>query len=286
MSTTSSRDPRQYLNDSEEGTRLALDGRQATVWTAMPAIVQSVDFSKMTCVCQITIQGRFEDQNGVVTFVNLPVIQDVPIVFPSAGGFSITFPMVAGDEVLVVFASRCIDSWWQNGGFVNKPMEFRMHDLSDGFAIPGPKSVPNALPGISTTACQIRNNTGTAYVEITADGTISLVSPQSINVTANKDVNVVATTGKVNVTATADKITLTSPVEVDVISPNLNVSGNVTCANLIFSGVIETPSGPTGTVNITGNLVATGTIVSGGISLTTHLHTGVTTGAGNTGGPI
>lgn len=167
-----SEDPRQYLNDNEEAQRLSLDGRQANIWTAMPAIVQSVSLSAMTCVCQIAIQGRYEDQDGNIQWVNISVLHDVPIVFPNAGGFGVTLPMAAGDEVLVVFANRCIDAWWQNGGYANKPMEYRMHDLSDGFAIPGPKSQPNTFGSVSATDLQIRNKAGTTFISIGADGKI------------------------------------------------------------------------------------------------------------------
>lgn len=191
-------DPRQYLNDNEEATRLAFDGLQASMWTAMPAIVQSVDLTKMTCVVQLAIQGRFEDKDGNISYVNIGVLQDVPLVFPSAGGFTITFPVAAGDEVLIVFTSRCIDSWWQNGGYANKPMEFRMHDLSDGFAIPGPKSQPNVLGGISATDIQIRNKAGTTYLAIGgADHKFSLTNPttdlKTLLNTLNTDIKTFAT---------------------------------------------------------------------------------------------
>jgi protein gp138 len=163
-------DPREYLVDNEEGARLAQEGHQSRIWTAMPCIVNSVNLSKMTLEATPAIQGRFEDQTGQVNYVNMPQLLDVPICFPSGGGFLITYPIAAGDEVLVVFASRCIDSWWQNGGFSNIPMEFRMHDLSDGFAIPGPRSQPNVASSISSTDLQIRSFDGTAYLSITPAG--------------------------------------------------------------------------------------------------------------------
>lgn len=170
-------DPRQYLNDNEEGIRLALEGNQSGLWTAMPGIVQSVNLAKMTCQVQLAIQGRYEDQTGNINWINISPVQDVPICFPSAGGFTITLPIAAGDEVLVIFASRCIDAWWQSGGHANKPLEFRMHDLSDGFAIPGPRSVPNVFPSISSTDLQIRNQAGTTYLSIGADGKIGFLNP-------------------------------------------------------------------------------------------------------------
>lgn len=159
-------DPRQYLNDNEEGMRLAFEGQQSGLWTAMPGIVQSVDLTKMTCVVQLAIQGRYETQDGSIQWVNIAPLGDVPIVFPSAGGFTMTFPIAAGDEVLVVFAARCIDAWWQSGGYANKALEFRMHDLSDGFAIPGPKSQPHKISSISSTEIQIRNDAGDTYLSI------------------------------------------------------------------------------------------------------------------------
>lgn len=169
-------DRAQLLNDAEEAMRLVLDGRQSTMWCAMPGIIQSVDLEAMTCEVQPAIQGTIEDENGKAQSVNLPLLVDVPIVFPSAGGFLITMPMASGDEVLIVFASRCIDAWWQSGG-VQRPMEARMHDLSDGFAIPGPRSQPNVAGSISSTDLQIRNNAGTTLLSIGADNKIGFQNP-------------------------------------------------------------------------------------------------------------
>lgn len=164
-------DRAQLLNDAEEAMRLVLDGRQSTMWTAIPGIVTDVNLAKMTCSVQPAIQGTIFDESGKTQNVNLPVLVDVPICFPSGGGFIITMPIKADDEVLVVFSSRCLDAWWQSGG-IQRPMEARMHDLSDGFAIPGPRSVPKVAPAINTSDLQIRNNAGTVYLSIGADGKI------------------------------------------------------------------------------------------------------------------
>lgn len=168
-------DRAQLLNDSEEAQRLVLDGRQSCIWTALPAIVQSADLTAMTCEVQPAIQGSVENEDGTITVVNLPLLVDVPICYPSGGGFALTFPLVAGDEVLVVMASRCIDSWWQLGG-IQKPIEARMHDLSDGFAIPGPKSQPRKLSGISSSGVQLRSNDGTKVIGISGAGKLKLAN--------------------------------------------------------------------------------------------------------------
>jgi hypothetical protein len=154
----------ELLNDPQTAMRLMLDGRQANIWTQLPGIITAVDYDAMTCEVQPAIQGTVTDENGVKQFVNLPVLVDVPIVFPRAGGFIVTLPLEAGDEVLVSISSRCIDAWWQNGG-VQMPMEARMHDLSDGFAIPGPCS-QQMLPdgGFSDTRVEIRDDAGNVYL--------------------------------------------------------------------------------------------------------------------------
>lgn len=204
-------------NDTEEALRLAFDGRLSMLWTSFPGIVTSVDLEKNTCAVQPAIQGVIEDDNGGTTFVNLPVLVDVPIVWPKAGGFVLTFPLAANDEVLVHVASRCIDAWWQSGG-IQKPMEARMHDLSDGFAYPGISSQPNVVANVSSTAVQLRDLAGTKYIEINASG---------IKLKAS-------------------------------------------------------------TINVEGNLVVTGQVTAGtpAVNLTSHHHTGVTSGPSNTGGPV
>lgn len=166
------------LNDPEIAIKTALESWQAGMWTAMPGIVQSIDFTKLTCTVQLAIQGTVSDETGATQNVNYPVLADVPIVFPGSAGFIITLPLAAGDEVLVVFASRCIDAWWQSGGTANQPMEARMHDLSDGFLIPGPRSLKNIPGSISTTGLQIRNKVGTSVIEMSADGKIRITATE------------------------------------------------------------------------------------------------------------
>lgn len=198
----------QLLNDSEAATRYALDGRQGVMWTAMPGIVQSVNLTAMTLVAQLAIQGEQTNPDGSITQINISPLVDVPIVFPSAGGFTLTLPITVGDEVLIVIASRCIDAWWQNGGFANVAMEARMHDLSDGFAIPGPRSQPRVISGISSTNAQLRHDSGTVYIEITPSGVINLVAPSGVNITGDLDV-----TGNITSNETITGETVVAEVE-------------------------------------------------------------------------
>jgi len=239
-------DRAQLYNDAEEAFRLAFEGKQSSMWTALPGVITAVNLSAMTCTVQPTIQGVVEDENGVKTYVNLPLLGDVPICFPKAGGFVLTLPIAVDDEVLVVFSSRCIDAWWQSGG-IQKPMEARMHDLSDGFCIPGPCSRPNVITNISATGAQLRNEAGTTYVEIASDGKIKMLSPT--------------------------EIALTGPVK---ILGNLDVTGTMT-----FTGALSI----TGALIVSGTVTALD-FIAGALGFSTHKHSGVTTGPGTSGGPV
>ena len=144
----------------------ALDGFQSKVWTALPAVVQSYNAAKLTVECQPTIQAQVRQPSGTWVDTTLPLCVDCPVMFPGGGGFTLTFPITAGDEGLLVFASRCIDGWWQNGG-IQKQAELRMHDLSDGFFIPtGGMSNPNVPPNANLNTAQLRNKEGTLVVEL------------------------------------------------------------------------------------------------------------------------
>lgn len=182
-------DPRERTYDPLVAQRALLQGHQATIWTAMPAILQSYDPAKKTCSAQVAVMSQVQDRKtGAWNNVKITVCVDCPVIFPGGGGFTLTFPLKSGDEGLLVFASRCIDAWWQNGG-VQPQAEVRLHDLSDGLFIPGASSVPNVPANTSATNVQLRNADGTLVIElsdadksckITAPGGVTIIGPVQI----------------------------------------------------------------------------------------------------------
>lgn len=159
----------------------------ADIWTALPAIIQSFDPDKKTCVVQPAIKAQLQDPTGTTAWVSLPLLLDCPVQFPGGGGVTLTFPLKEGDECLVVFASRCIDAWWQSGG-IQVQAELRMHDLSDGYIIPGISSIPKVQPDISTTEAQLRSDDGTMKIRLDPEsGELeALVPGASVKLTENR----------------------------------------------------------------------------------------------------
>jgi len=164
--------------------RVMLNGFKAGLWTALPGIIQSFNQVAMTVTVQPAIQGTVTNPDGTTRNVNLPLLPDVPVCYPRGGGCTLTFPIAKGDECLMVFSARCIDSWWQSGG-VQVPYEPRMMDLSDGFALPGPFSQSAVISGVSTTSVQLRSNDASTYFDLNpTTQKIKIVAPGGFEVDA------------------------------------------------------------------------------------------------------
>jgi len=240
---------------SQLGSKEQADARLAgsimsSLRVSMPGIVQSFDPGTVTAVVQPAIKGYEPDSNGVNQSTTLPLLVDVPVVFPRGGGCTLTFPVKTGDECLVIFADRCIDFWWQNGG-VQEPVDDRVHDLSDAFCIVGPQSQAQKISEISTSAAQLRSDDGSTFFEL---------NPST------------------------QKIKIVAPGGVEVVTPLADFSEKVTIHGLltwmggmvgsIASGVASTI---TGAVEFIGSVKANGKTIDN-----THTHGGVQRGSSDT----
>lgn len=177
----------------------------------------------------------------------------MPIVFPHGGGCSLTFPLKAGDEGLVVISSVCIDSWWQSSG-VQVPFEFRHNDLSDAFFIAGCWSKPKAIAA-SGSCAQLRTDDGAAYVQL---------DPSSKKITAQ-------TSGDIDMVCANWKVIASGGATIQ--APQINLVGNLS------------NSGGGSPASMASGMTTPQDVVAGGISLNSHTHSGVQTGNGSTGGP-
>lgn len=250
-------DNRERFYDPEESMRMAMNANNANIWTSIPAIVTKYNAGANTVECQPTIKGVIQDKSGNYKAVTLPVLPDVPVVFPRGGGATLTFPIKAGDECLVVFACRNIDSWWQSGG-VQIPMDARQHDLSDGFALMGVMSQAKKIGGISTKTTQLRSDDGSTIIELDQGGKkVNITAPNGVTIKTDATVLIEATGG------------------VDI-KGDVRVKGNVE-----IEGNINTTGG--GTMTSSGSINTSADVTASGISLISHVHGGVQSGGSDTG---
>ncbi|AIR87097.1 Gp138 family membrane-puncturing spike protein [Pantoea rwandensis] len=243
--------PQSLAGGEQQAMKVLSDTIFSMLRVSLPGIIESYDPIANTCTVQPALKGQTADELGNYTSAPLPLLVDVPVVFPRGGGCSITFPVEEGDECLVVFSDRCIDFWWQSGG-VQEPVDPRQHDLSDAFAFVGPMSQPNVISNISTTTLQIRTDDGLAYIELDPNShAINLVAP-----------------GGMNVTTPLAKF-----------SQAVTITGLLTWAGGMVGSIVSGTA-----AKISGAIQFIGTLTSNGKDISDqHTHSGVQTGSGNSG---
>lgn len=168
----------------------------ANLRVAMPGIIEEFNKEENTVKVQLAIMEKVTDpETGESTDTPIPVLEDVPVVFPRAGGYSLLMPIEEGDECLVVFGDMCIDSWWQSGG-VQSQAETRRHDLSDGMAILGVWSQPNKIEEDNwpVKGARLMTDDAKTYVEVRKGGLVYVKG--SLQVTGSIDVGGSSSFGK------------------------------------------------------------------------------------------
>jgi hypothetical protein len=115
-----------------DALRQAIQFQLYDLHTALPGVIISYDYTKQKAEVQPALKKSYLDG----TTLDLPILSNVPVIFPKAGGASLTFPVVQGDTCLLLFIERSTDLWKSVGGNV-APNDPRKFDLSDAVAIMG-----------------------------------------------------------------------------------------------------------------------------------------------------
>jgi hypothetical protein len=187
-----------------------IDESLANLHTATIAKVTAVNNTTINCqpVVSRVVDGKK---------INLPEFKDVPPLFMQGGSSYTAHPIDVGDYALLIFTERCFDNWY--AGVDNEtPLEYRMHDYSDGFAIVGVNPLSGAI-AIPSTIKQVgdtvqegnythegnRTQTGNQVINgnLTINGNITVNGQGGGTVNMN-DINFVLTNGDI----TADGISL------------------------------------------------------------------------------
>lgn len=104
--------------------------------TSCPGVIVAYDDSTLRAAVQPSIKRRFQNEEGEYVVQKLPVINEVPVIFPGSGERRVKFPVKKNDTVLLIFSQSSLDKWLETGGIVD-PEDGRRHSLEDAVAIPG-----------------------------------------------------------------------------------------------------------------------------------------------------
>lgn len=154
-------------NTLADAVNQAIENRLSTVHTALPGEICCYDASTQLANVKPLIMRRYPDG----TVEDLPIVNNVPVIFPAGGGGVLSFPVKQGDTVLLIFCEKSLDVWLSKGGNVD-PLDRRKFDLSDGFAIPGLFSSNNA--GLADSNNVVLQSSGGAKLNLNADGKLAL----------------------------------------------------------------------------------------------------------------
>lgn len=158
-----------------------LDRRLGEVHVSMPGRIKSYDASTQLAEVECLLNPTLMTAEGEETIV-IGVISNVPIEFPSGGGYFISFPLAAGDPVKLTFHDYSLDVWMQRGGVVDVK-DLRSHHQSDASAYPGLRAKPEKLTSASASKLVIGKDDD-ASMQITIDGSVIKIGDTAVNFVA------------------------------------------------------------------------------------------------------
>lgn len=233
----------------------------AEMWFACPGVIASVsgDLSDMRVNVKPAINELYADGT---TEEHLDILS-VPLIMPGSGTTLVSFPVNAGDTVMLIFSQRSMDNFKTGNGQPTQPNDARKFQAEDAIAIPGLFTFSKSAnrPGIRKYPHNPRTDLSITH-NIASGTEVNILFKQSGDMVINteQDVTVNCKTGVVNAT---ESYTLNTP--------QLNINATATTW--------------AGNITHTGNYTQTGTSTFNGIVFATHKHTGVTPGGGTSGGP-
>jgi hypothetical protein len=157
------------MNEKDVGRAVTelIESVLGNVHTCMPGRVESYSYAKQKATVTPLLKRAFVDGSQLA----YEPIPDVPVVFPASGVASLTFPLNAGDTVLLVFAERSMEKWLPAGGAAETTVN-RLHDLGDAIAIPG--LFPLNRTSDAGNNADLQLNLGSQKITIKANGDIEI----------------------------------------------------------------------------------------------------------------
>lgn len=159
--------------------------------------IQTFDPTTQKATATINYKKTFFKPNPITgvydpVLTDYPILIDCPVICLGGGLASLRFPIITGDECLVLFNDRDIDNWFAGGGSGGAVATPRLHSFSDGIILVGLRSLANVLPNYNASAFEVHYGTnkivfdattfkaelanGTTTLELSATGTLKVTN--------------------------------------------------------------------------------------------------------------
>ena len=155
------------LTSLPEIVQAAIEANAAELRVGMPGIIQSFDEDTQLASVQPCLSDTVI-QDGVRTDYELPVINNVNVIFYGSLRHVITCGIDPGTECWLEFADRSMDGWRISGNTA-APQALYYHNLTDAVAHVGLRSYRHKLPVFDNDKVTIGNVDGVTYAVALAE---------------------------------------------------------------------------------------------------------------------
>lgn len=128
---------------------------------------------------QIAMKRLYE---GADEAVMIPILEDVPVIYPGAGDWWLTYPIKKGSNVILLFNDRSIAEWLDQGGIV-EPLSTRKFSLSDAIAIAGILSDPDNFDSIDDDGIALRKKDNSLFLKLLDTGIVARLKDMDVEIT-------------------------------------------------------------------------------------------------------
>lgn len=251
-------------------------------YTALPGVILRVHNKGSTQTVDVQPSVGIKNRDGTTT--QQATILNVPYQQPASSLGGTVFPVAAGDNVLLVFCMRGIDTWKYGDGGLNSPSDFRMFSNLDCVAIPCIAPTKNA-----PTSTSKHSGDYSLGDTITYNGSTEIIQKPDGTTIVNSPAKVIVNSPEVEVNS--QNVVVNASTSVIVNSPSTTFTGNVSVQGHLsylagISGVAGAGAGQGNSI-VGGFSIQGGSIIHDGKNIgSTHAHTDVEPGSGTSGGPV
>lgn len=144
-------------------------------------------YNPETQMADVQLAVRVPNSEGFI--MDTVVVYDVPVMMPSGGTGSLTFPLQIDDSVLMCFTYHRINSWKYTTGLVISDPIRNFVAVDNAIAIVGlHTSINNTNPNPTDVELKFQGSS----ITLQADGNILIDSPKEVTVQGATKVNIIA----------------------------------------------------------------------------------------------
>lgn len=202
--------------------------------TSIPAIINAFDATTQRVSATPAIKGQYTSLDLKISYVDCPMITNIPIAIQKGNGLLITHPFEVGKLCTLIFSQRSIDNLLLDGSRTAQPYNgtgdftatLRCMDMTDAMCFPGIITNSDTISNYNNNAVEIRTEDG--KVKITVDkNSLTLLQDNASILLSGGNVQINATSIAINGITTINGKEFDTHVHSGVTSGPSNTGGVV-----------------------------------------------------------